>query len=399
MKLRNTLTSAMTIGLLATSATVVAAQTEESPSGTFFSGTVSFEELESTGGWQFGMLPDALCPNGEPANLVVNDVEYGMLVETTDPRISGVMDAAISSLSCVEDDWFTASTFAAEYRLTNDEGSWTGDGVGYIARELDFGDPRSAGFMHRFTGEGAYEGLTAIMLRQRNQFNEDGPPTHQVNGVIVAGDLPPASDFEGSTDLTQGLIEDDRFAYMTGEDEGDEEGQEMSDLSGSLRDVLDEATASLDGVRNEGVVLMGTMDEFVGDEAQAAKVDADLSLLGLTPDQLELYWFMMANAGEDEFLFQGAVYHFPGVGADQLREVMHPDNGNFLTDPEGAPNPAEELSYGGETVYAIWDRGAPVYWYTGDEMIIHLVSTQGPGSAPDEAAVEAYFTALLGPAD
>ena len=49
MKLRNTLASVVTIGLLAASASAVAAQTEESPSGTYFEGTVSFEEADGEG--------------------------------------------------------------------------------------------------------------------------------------------------------------------------------------------------------------------------------------------------------------------------------------------------------------------------------------------------------------
>jgi hypothetical protein len=396
MKLKTTLATSIALGLMTAAGTAVAAQTDESPSGTYFSGVVSFEDSEWGGVAAHGILEDVLCgPNDEPAGIIVDDISIGSIIEATDPRISGVLDEAYSQLNCFVDEETVASAYWVEYRITNDEGSWSGGGPGYIARELEWEDPRSLAYWHTMTGDGAYDGLTAVFLRQRNAWNEDGPPTHVVNGIIIAGDLPPASDFEGSRDLVETIVPDPRFPVEG--DEGEAMASELDDFSSPLQAAVDEAAAALGPDVGGEVALMATVADVMSDESRLAKAESDLGPLGLTPDDVEIYWFPMGR--EDEASLQGSAFRFPGVDATLLREVMHPDNGNFLSNPAGAPNPAEELSWGGQTVYAIWDQGVPLYWYTGDEMIIHLVGPEGPTTVPEEAAVDAFFTALLGPAD
>lgn len=406
MKLRNTLATAVTIGLLATSATAVAAQSGESPSGTFFTGIVSFEDADGEG-WQHGILEDITCgPDDEPAGIVVNDVAWGIEIEASDPRLSGTMEHAYSVLDCMVDDSSVASAFWGEYRITNDEGSWSGSGPGYIARELDFGDPRSAAFMQTMIGEDAYEGLTAVILRQRNQFNEDGPPTHSISGIIVAGDMPPASDFEGSAAALEELVPDPRFDF---EEEREEEAGGLG--ASGVGIVLDEAVQAAGGALGEDLgFVVETMPETVADFLEWNEDDPGwvermtnaLDGIGVAAEDTSIHFGSFGDVGPDfdpdeiDVAFQLSAMHYHGADPAALVEWFHPDNqdGPVYNEERTPGTAAEEVQFGEHLVYAAYIDGAPVYTLIEGEVTIDVWGPEGPGSYPDEAAVQAFFEAL-----
>lgn len=404
MKLKTTLATSLALGLLATSAAAVAAQSEESPSGTFFTGTVSFEDTDWGGSAAHGILPDTLCgPNDEPAGLVVDDISNGSLIEATDPRISGTLDEAYSQLNCFVDDESVASAYWVEYRITNDEGSWSGSGPGYIARELDWEDPRSLAYWHTMTGEGAYEGLTAVFLRERNAWNEDGPPTHVVNGVIVAGDIPPASDFEGSAEALEGLVPDPRFDF---EEEGEDDGLGASGVGV----ILDEATQVAGELLGEDLGFgVETMPETVADFLEwnddpdwAERMTNALDAIGVAAEDTSIHFGSFGDVGEDfdpeniDVPFQLSAMHYPGADPAALTDWFHPDNqdGPVYSEERTPGTTVDEIQFGDHLVYAAYVDGAPMYTLIEGEVTLDIWGPEGPGSYPDEAAVEAFFEAL-----
>jgi len=163
----------------------------------YFTAQQISDDIENSG-WADGTIPGAAC-TGNAVELVANDLYTGMVLEATDPRISGQMEAVWSTAACEirggEKVWHQIVT----YRISNDEGTWSGSGPGFIAASEAVSDGPGDAFMATLTGEGAYEGLSATFLQQRFE-GED-----VMRGVIVPGAIPPASDFEGSEEAVAAL--------------------------------------------------------------------------------------------------------------------------------------------------------------------------------------------------
>jgi hypothetical protein len=315
------------------------------------------------------------------------------------------MEHSVSVLDCIVDDWSVASAMWSEYRITNDEGSWSGGGPAYIARELDFEDPRSAAWMHTMTGEGAYEGLTAVFLRQRNQWNEDGPPTHLVNGVIVAGDIPPASDFEGSEEARVGLVPDDRFDF-----EEESETEDGGPGASGVGIILDEATQVAGDLLGKDLgfgveTLPETVADFLewNDDADwVERMTNALDGIGVAPEDTSVHFGSFGDVGpafdpdELEVPFQLTAMHYHGADPTALVEWFHPDNqdGPVYSSQRTPGTTAEEILFGDHLVYAAYVDGAPLYTLIEGEVTLDIWGPEGPGSYPDEAAVEAFFEAL-----
>jgi hypothetical protein len=197
--LKPTLISAIAIGLLAGSVVGVAAQSDEADAmaASYFTAQQISDDVENSG-WSEGAIPGAAC-TGNAVELVANDLHTGMVLEATDPRISGQMEAVWSTAACEirggEKVWHQIVT----YRISNDEGAWSGTGLGFIAASEAVGDGPGDAFMATLTGEGAYEGLSATFLQQRFEGGD------VMKGVIVPGAIPPASDFEGSEEAVTAL--------------------------------------------------------------------------------------------------------------------------------------------------------------------------------------------------
>ncbi len=99
----------------------------------------------------------------------------GIRVEASDPRLMGELSSTFDRDVHPGDIGVVWGTMT----ITNDAGSWTGTFIGPIRRE----DASVWPVMEQLTGNGAYEGLSAIILQDnRGRFE----------GVILPGELPGA---------------------------------------------------------------------------------------------------------------------------------------------------------------------------------------------------------------
>jgi hypothetical protein len=77
-----------------------------------------------------------------------------------------------------------------EYRVENDEGAWQSapvSGVEFDEREMMVAPV--------FSGEGAYDGLTAIVEMSGRETDADGGSDADLRGAIFSGSPPPPSGF------------------------------------------------------------------------------------------------------------------------------------------------------------------------------------------------------------
>ena len=80
-----------------------------------------------------------------------------------------------------------------EYRVENDDGAWQSgpvSGIEFAEREMSVTPV--------FTGEGAYEGLTAIVELSGRETDNDGVSDASLRGAILVGSPPPPSGFPSS---------------------------------------------------------------------------------------------------------------------------------------------------------------------------------------------------------
>ena len=115
------------------------------------------------------------------------------MFEATDPRLSGLFTQTLSVRSfpvdMAADSW--AMVWTATVRIENEEGAWAGVFDGFANEAA----PRE---WYRLEGEGAYEGLTAVML----WHGED----EAYEGVVVPG-APP--DYPAAIEPTEAMTEDE----------------------------------------------------------------------------------------------------------------------------------------------------------------------------------------------
>jgi hypothetical protein len=175
--LRTTTISILAVGLLAGSSVGVAAQDEETAAGaTSFTGSVRGGEgvdVETT---------ETVFPNGFTA---VDGATWRNNWESSDERLTG--DVTGVSNWVVGPDGFSAWETGGEpdiitsvvMELTNDGGSWLGEGIGFGSTDL--GVSRD---MYTLVGRDGYEGLTAYVVLEV----PPGPPTF--SGVIFPTAMP-----------------------------------------------------------------------------------------------------------------------------------------------------------------------------------------------------------------
>ena len=166
--IKTTTISILALGLLAGSAVGVAAQDEASKEAAAVTGRATFVEGEP--------LVDPVMSDA-PGGIRVGD---GMVVvhiwDTNDPRLDG---EATRTVNFRFDSDFSAGIESEAMVLTNDGGSWVGDGWGYGGAELDGG-----GFS-ALSGRDGYEGLSAFIVRGPNEG--DG---WDLKGVIFPSERP-----------------------------------------------------------------------------------------------------------------------------------------------------------------------------------------------------------------
>jgi hypothetical protein len=115
---------------------------------------------------------------------------YEDTLEWSDPRLSSSMWIAENLDMHDLGDGSEAWTWVGSIRLKDEEGAWTG-------REYGMGEFMDDGLVLRprvmmLSGDGAYEGLTAVFQRS---WDPDDPTYHvTVEGYIHEGELPPMPD-------------------------------------------------------------------------------------------------------------------------------------------------------------------------------------------------------------
>jgi hypothetical protein len=110
-------------------------------------------------------------------------------VEWSDPRLPSLMRLHENVNDYFVDEADAAHVWVGSIRLEGESGAWTG-------AEYGLGDSSPAGVtieprMMLLTGEGDYEGLSAVLQRQRHVVTSTDPSRPVFEGYIFEGDLPP----------------------------------------------------------------------------------------------------------------------------------------------------------------------------------------------------------------
>ena len=173
--IKTTTISILALGLLAGSTVGVAAQDEEA--------TIEPSTPAIVTGTMLG--------DGEPVQdgveTMVDGVSQnrgglfgGRQFEADDPRLTGVVSmAANGDLRTVEGT--LAFLQSIHQRIENEEGSWSGQ-----CDALVIADGRPDPLTCLFSGEGAYDGLSAYLV-----FENPEQPPFPYQGLIFEGELPP----------------------------------------------------------------------------------------------------------------------------------------------------------------------------------------------------------------
>jgi hypothetical protein len=161
--LKSGLITVIAIGLLAGSAIGVASQDEGEAA--YVTGKLAVDGgscTEDNGEWNE-------CP---------------LTLEASDPRLSGAGSVRNAGLPLPGDEVFIVLV-TQSLRIVNEEGAWTGGGWLYAVPSEEEGGVGRDEPTWVLTGEGAYEGLTAML---RPVISEEG----SFGGVIVAAEPPAA---------------------------------------------------------------------------------------------------------------------------------------------------------------------------------------------------------------
>ena len=190
MKTKSPLVAGMAIGLLAIMPAAATADGDGSASREAAYFTAVMGEPDSFPEPIIVDVDASVAPSGGSDS--VDAIFSGITLESTDPRMTGVLDVAISSVQRIVDEEGFIGAERIVYQVTNDEGSWVGPGLSFLA----IADGPKGSQMGSLVGHGAYDGLQAVIYTDTGEMLE---------GVIFAGELPPASDFDGSEDARAAL--------------------------------------------------------------------------------------------------------------------------------------------------------------------------------------------------
>ena len=163
--IKTTTISILAVGLLAGSAVGVAAQDEPSVEATEVTGQVIQGERIA--------VPQ---PVERPDGILVGEGFVSLQTwDTSDPRLNGDATYTVNTRSVPD----CCGIVSEAYELTNDGGSWLGDGRGY-----GIGTDRN-GFVV-LTGRDGYEGLTAFVDLALGEGN-----AWDLKGIIFPSEVPP----------------------------------------------------------------------------------------------------------------------------------------------------------------------------------------------------------------
>ena len=109
-------------------------------------------------------------------------------IDWSDPRLPSLMRLRENVNVYSIDDDHAAWSWVGSVRLEGDEGAWTGTEYG-LGEESAEGPLTLQPRMMLLSGEGAYEGLSAMLQRQHEVITTASRPVFE--GYIFAGELPP----------------------------------------------------------------------------------------------------------------------------------------------------------------------------------------------------------------
>lgn len=188
--LRMSIVGMAIVGLLASPSVAVVAEAEEeheTPSATYVTG-------EEAGAGNFEPSRE-----WEESGILRQQVGIEREMEWSDPRLpSRMLERAIfdERLAVHPQVPVETSVWMLDYRLEGPDGTWTGTGRQMTWRQLE----RSEGpgmrvtIMLDLTGEGAYAGLTARLIREGHMYLVDDEVEGVIGpfeGFIFEGPLPP----------------------------------------------------------------------------------------------------------------------------------------------------------------------------------------------------------------
>lgn len=165
--------SILVLSLLAASAVAVAARDEETAAGTAsFTGSVSGGpalDVETT---------ETDLPNGFTA---VDGYTYRNTWESSDGRLTGDVTGVTNNVvPAPPTGGLPDIIMSLAIELTNDGGSWLGEGRGFGSADLDFVKE-----MYTLAGQGGYEGLTAYVIVETTN-----PGRSTLSGIIFPTAMP-----------------------------------------------------------------------------------------------------------------------------------------------------------------------------------------------------------------
>jgi hypothetical protein len=170
------LISSLVVGLLAVSVAGVAAQDGGPGAASYFTGTIGGSDVvgEPTDAFEDGILK-------------LRGLEREGPIDTTDPRMTGLLARAIDLDVHLAGEGEEVAILTVQYQIVNDEGSWSGTSPGVGFNGADVAAEEEVDFQTALlTGEGAYDGLSAILLVDFAQRDGGG----DIKGVIYPGELP-----------------------------------------------------------------------------------------------------------------------------------------------------------------------------------------------------------------
>lgn len=146
MKVKTTIISILAVGLLTGSAVGVAAQV--AAGGATVTGTAEYAD-----GTYFDTSSEGSVVSKSP----------GVIIETSDPRLTGTADITTYGVNVSAGDGFAETHFGTDVlTLVNEEGSWSGSGTSALVLD-ETNAPTVMQATWHLTGEGAYEGLSAYL--------------------------------------------------------------------------------------------------------------------------------------------------------------------------------------------------------------------------------------------
>ena len=172
----------ITVALLAGSTIGVAGQPEdEAPTFTFATGRV-IKDSSPQDDWAKAWM------DGSVVHVLGWRVERS--IDWSDPRLPSEMLSRMNVDTHI-DEHDLIQAFAETYRLEGPDGAWTGTG-----RALAMEHGHEADWLMVLTGEGAYEGLAAMLVRETVTGDPDKDEIDHtlMKGYIFEGELPPMPD-------------------------------------------------------------------------------------------------------------------------------------------------------------------------------------------------------------